>query len=73
MYNLAATNELHDADGVVSIVLGSEGTPNRPGAGFTMGGGAAEKVRLHAKGADFWVVAWVGHPSKIPGLGAPRD
>ena len=42
----------------------------RPGAGFTMGGGATEKVCLNAIGADFWVIAWVGHPSKIPGLGA---
>ena len=22
-----------------------------------------EKVRLHATGADFWVIAWVGDPS----------
>ena len=70
MYNLAATNELHDADGVVSIVIGSEGTPNRPGAGFTMGGGAAEKIHLYGYGAKFLLIAWVGHPSKIPGLGA---
>ena len=73
MYNLAATNELHDADGVVSIVIGSEGTPNRPGAGFTMGGGAAQKIHLYGYGAKFLLIAWVGHPSKIPGLGAPRD
>ena len=38
-----------------------------------MGGGAGEKVCLHATGADFWVIAWVGHPSKIPGLGATKD
>ena len=35
-----------------------------------MGGGATEKVHLYAYGAEFWVAAWVGHPSKIPGLGA---
>ena len=75
-YSLVATNSLNDADGLVSIVQGRRMTSqhdSRPGAGFTMAGGAAEKVCLHAKGADFWVVAWVGHPSKIPGLGAPRD
>ena len=75
-YRLVATNEPYDAEGVVVIVQGSHVSAkydNRPGAGFTMAGGAAEKVCLHAKGADFWVVAWVGHPSKIPGLGAPRD
>ena len=69
-YRLVATNEPYDAEGVVAIVQGGRDSvkyDNRPGAGFTMGGGAAEKVRLHAKGADFWVVAWVGDPSKIPG------
>ena len=69
-YRLLATNKQYDAEGVVAIVQGSlisAKYDNRPGAGFTMGGGAAEKVRLHAKGADFWVVAWVGDPSKIPG------
>ena len=45
----------------------------RPGAGFTFSGGATDKVHLAANGADFWVVAWVGHPSKIPGLGATKD
>ena len=69
-YRLVATNEPYDAEGVVVIVQGSHVSAkydNRPGAGFTMTGGAAEKVCLHAKGADFWVVAWVGDPSKIPG------
>ena len=69
-YRLVATNEPYDAEGVVVIVQGSHVSAkydNRPGAGFTMTGGATEKVCLHAKGADFWVVAWVGDPSKIPG------
>ena len=69
-YRLVATNEQYDAEGVVAIVQGSRDSvkyDTRPGAGFTMGGGATEKVCLHAKGADFWVVAWVGDPSKIPG------
>ena len=35
-----------------------------------MGGGDAEKVMLIGVGADFWLNAWVGYPSKIPGLGA---
>ena len=72
-YSLVATNSLNDADGLVSIVQGRKMTSqfdSRPGAGFTMAGGATEKVYLCASGADFWVVAWVGHPSKIPGLGA---
>jgi hypothetical protein len=75
-YTLVATNNLNDADGLVSIVQGRRVTSqydSRPGAGFTMAGGATEKVYLCAYAADFWVVAWVGHPSKIPGLGAPRD
>ena len=72
-YRLLATNKQYDAEGVVAIVQGSlisAKYDNRPGAGFTMGGGATEKICLNAIGADFWVVAWVGHPSKIPGLGA---
>ena len=72
-YNLTATNELNDRDGLISIVLGRRPPSQydaRPGAGFTMGGGATEKVHLYAYGAEFWVAAWVGHPSKIPGLGA---
>ena len=72
-YNLTATNELNDRDGLVSIVIGRRPPSQydtRPGAGFTMGGGATEKVHLYAYGAEFWVAAWVGHPSKIPGLGA---
>ena len=72
-YRLLATNKQYDAEGVVVIVQGSRDSvkyDSRPGAGFTMGGGATEKVCLHATGADFWVIAWVGHPSKIPGLGA---
>ena len=60
--------------GAVSIVRGIFGpsslSHDQPGAGFKMAGGAAEKVHLCAVGADFWVVAWVGYPSKIPGLGA---
>ena len=35
-----------------------------------MSGGAEEKVHLCAVGANFWLIAWVGYPSKIPGLGA---
>ena len=69
-YRLLATNKQYDAEGVVVIVQGSRDSvkyDSRPGAGFTMGGGAGEKVCLHATGADFWVVAWVGDPSKIPG------
>ena len=72
-YSLVATNSLNDADGLVSIVQGRRMTSqfdSRPGAGFTMAGCATEKVYLCASGADFWVAAWVGHPSKIPGLGA---
>ena len=75
-YRLLATNKQYDAEGVVVIVQGSRDSvkyDSRPGAGFTMGGGAGEKVCLHATGADFWVIAWVGHPSKIPGLGATKD
>ena len=75
-YRLLATNKQYDAEGVVAIVQGSlisAKYDNRPGAGFTMGGGATEKVCLNAIGADFWVIAWVGHPSKIPGLGATKD
>ena len=69
-YRLLATNKRYDGEGVIVIVQGSRDSAkydNRPGAGFTMGGGATEKVCLHATGADFWVVAWVGDPSKIPG------
>ena len=69
-YSLVATNGLDDADGLVSIVQGrrmASQIDSRPGAGFTMAGGATEKVHLCASGADFWVVAWVGDPSKIPG------
>ena len=69
-YSLVATNHLNDVDGLVSIVQGRRVTSqydSRPGAGFTMAGGATEKVHLCASGADFWVVAWVGDPSKIPG------
>ena len=69
-YRLLATNKQYDAEGVVGIVQGSlisAKYDNRPGAGFTMGGGATEKICLNAIGADFWVVAWVGDPSKIPG------
>ena len=72
-YRLVATNEQYDAEGVVAIVQGSRDSvkyDTHPGAGFTMGGGATEKICLNAIGADFWVIAWVGHPSKIPGLGA---
>ena len=72
-YSLVATNSLNDADGLVSIVQGRRMTSqfdSRPGAGFTMAGCATEKVYLCASGADFWVAAWVGHPLKIPGLGA---
>ena len=75
-YRLLATNKQYDAEGVVVIVQGSRDSvkyDSRPGAGFTMGGGAGEKVCLHATGADFWVIAWVGNPSKIPGLGATKD
>jgi len=76
-YSLAATNEIYDVQravaSVVSIVIVRRGEASsqyrdRPGAGFTMGGGATEKVNLYASGAGFWVVAWVGDPSKIPGL-----
>ena len=75
-YRLLATNKRYDGEGVIVIVQGSRDSAkydNRPGAGFTMGGGAGEKVCLHATGADFWVIAWVGNPSKIPGLGATKD
>ena len=61
-------------EGVVSVVRGVFGpsslSHDQPGAGFKMAGGAKERVYLCAVGADFWVVAWVGYPSKIPGLGA---
>ena len=33
-------------------------------------GGADERVVFDASGATFTVIAWIGHPSKIPGLGA---
>ena len=72
-YSLVATNHLNDVDGLVSIVQGRRVTSqydSRPGAGFTMGGGATEKIHLCSSGADFWLAAWVGDPSKIPGLGA---
>ena len=72
-YRLLATNKQYDAEGVVAIVQGSlisAKYDNRPGAGFTMGGGATEKIHLCSSGADFWLAAWVGDPSKIPGLGA---
>ena len=72
-YSLVATNGLDDADGLVSIVQGrrmASQIDSRPGAGFTMGGGATEKIHLCSSGADFWLAAWVGDPSKIPGLGA---
>ena len=75
-YRLLATNKQYDAEGVVGIVQGSlisAKYDNRPGAGFTMGGGAAQKIHLYGYGAKFLLIAWVGHPSKIPGLGAPRD
>ena len=75
-YRLVATNEQYDAEGVVAIVQGSRDSvkyDTRPGAGFTMGGGAAEKIHFYGYGAKFLLIAWVGHPSKIPGLGAPRD
>ena len=75
-YRLLATNKQYDAEGVVAIVQGSlisAKYDNRPGAGFTMGGGAAEKIHFYGYGAKFLLIAWVGHPSKIPGLGAPRD
>ena len=75
-YRLVATNEQYDAEGVVAIVQGSRDSvkyDTHPGAGFTMGGGAAEKIHFYGYGAKFLLIAWVGHPSKIPGLGAPRD
>ena len=74
-YMLGATDK-HEVmvENLVSITRGVWG-PNtfshdHPGTGFTMGGGAEEKVHLCAVGANFWLIAWVGHPSKIPGLGA---
>ncbi|CAH0369872.1 unnamed protein product [Pelagomonas calceolata] len=74
-YILGAANRLEDHPAFVvrGRVSNEEYERQRPGAGFTFSGGATEKVHLCADGADFWVVAWVGHPSKIPGLGAPRD
>ena len=44
-YRLVATNKQYDSEGVVAIVQGSHVSAkydNRPGAGFTMGGGAGE-------------------------------
>ena len=74
-YILGAANRLEDHPAFVvrGRVSNEEYERQRPGAGFTFSGGATDKVHLAANGADFWVVAWVGHPSKIPGLGAPRD
>ena len=31
-------------------------------------GGDDEAVSFDAKGADWSVMCWIGHPSKIPGL-----
>ena len=76
-YMLGATNKPEEmVERTVSITRGVFGpstlSHDHPGAGFTMGGGDAEKVMLIGVGADFWLNAWVGYPSKIPGLGAPR-
>ena len=77
-YMLGATNKPEEmVERTVSITRGVFGpstlSHDHPGARFTMGGGDAEKVMLIGVGADFWLNAWVGHPSKIPGLGASRD
>ena len=74
-YMLGATNKPEEmVERTVSITRGVFGpstlSHDHPGAGFTMGGGDAEKVMLIGVGADFWLNAWVGYPSKIPGLGA---
>ena len=79
-YLLAACND-READHPAYVVRGrgpiadpEQGAfSERPGAGFTFSGGATDKVHLAANGADFWVIAWVGNPSKIPGLGATKD
>ena len=77
-YMLGATNKPEEmVERTVSITRGVFGpstlSHDHPGAGFTMSGGAEEKVHLCAVGANFWLIAWVGYPSKIPGLGASRD
>ena len=74
-YMLGATNKPEEmVERTVSITRGVFGpstlSHDHPGARFTMGGGDAEKVMLIGVGADFWLNAWVGYPSKIPGLGA---
>ena len=74
-YMLGATNKPEEmVERTVSITRGVFGpstlSHDHPGARFTMGGGDAEKVMLIGVGADFWLNAWVGYPSKIPGRGA---
>ena len=40
---------------------------------LVLDGGESEEIILDANGVEWSVVAWLGHPSKIPGLSSPRN
>ena len=40
---------------------------------LVLDGGESEELVLDANGVEWSIVAWLGHPSKIPGLSSPRN
>ena len=40
---------------------------------LVLDGGESNELVLDANGVEWSIVAWLGHPSKIPGLSSPRN